>query len=91
MTDARSEDHGPRQHTSTLVLGACGGPADPPGSACDPARGPEMGRFADVTAASGVAFHYTTNGFQGGGLAVVDLDGDALPELVAGSRVVSSS
>lgn len=69
----------------TVVLGACGGPADPPG-ACDPARGPEMGRFADVTARSGVAFHYTTNGFQGGGLAVVDLDGDALPELVAGSR-----
>lgn len=69
-----------------LVLGACGGPADPPGPACDPARGPEMGRFADITAASGVAFQYTTNGFQGGGLAVVDLDGDALPEVVAGSR-----
>jgi hypothetical protein len=69
-----------------VVLGACGGPADPPASTCDPARGPEMGRFADVTAASGVAFQYTTGGFQGGGLAVVDLDGDALPELVAGRR-----
>jgi len=69
-----------------VVLGACGGPVDLPVSTCDPARGPEMARFADVTAASGVDFQYTTGGFQGGGLAVVDLDGDGLPELVAGSR-----
>jgi enediyne biosynthesis protein E4 len=70
------------------VLGACGGgDAELAGPACiDPARGPRMDRFADVTAASGIAFEYTAPGFQGGGLAVVDLDGDGLPEIVAGRR-----
>jgi hypothetical protein len=45
-----------------------------------------MTRFADRTAESGIDFQYTTTGFQGGGLAVVDLDGDGLPEIVAGRR-----
>jgi len=52
----------------------------------DPARGPLMARFADVTSESGIDFQYTSNGFQGGGLAVADLDGDGLPEIVAGRR-----
>lgn len=70
------------------VLGACSGGADDsrdPGCV-DPLRGPRMGWFVDRTGESGIDFQYTTTGFQGGGLAVVDLDGDGLPEIVAGRR-----
>ncbi len=70
------------------LLGACGGSsADPPGATCtDPARGPAMARFADVTRASGIEFTYASFGFKGGGLAVADLDGDDLPDVIAGRR-----
>jgi enediyne biosynthesis protein E4 len=70
------------------ALGACGdGTVDRAGPACaDPPRGPLWSRLADVTARSGVDFEYQTLGFQGGGLAVTDLDGDGLPEIVAGRR-----
>ncbi len=73
------------------LLGACGGPPEEPaGSACldpDPPRGPLMSRFTDVTRAGGIEFEYATPDFKGGGLAVADLDGDGLPEIVAGRRV----
>lgn len=45
-----------------------------------------MVRFGDVTRITGIDFTYTTPGFQGGGLAVVDLDGDGRPEILAGRR-----
>jgi enediyne biosynthesis protein E4 len=73
------------------LLGACGeGSTDSSAaaSACmDPPRGPAMTRFADVTHDSGVHFQYATPDFKGGGLAVADLDGDGLPEIVAGRRI----
>jgi hypothetical protein len=72
------------------VLAACGGDPDPSapfGDGCfDPARGPRMARFADATPSSGIDFQYTNTLFQGAGLAVVDLDGDDLPDIVAGRR-----
>jgi hypothetical protein len=66
------------------LAGACGGSSDPPG---DPPRGPRMAQFADGTQASRVEFDYATTDFKGGGLAVVDLDGDGRPDIMAGSRL----
>ena len=68
------------------VLGACAREPTPDGATCDPPRGPRFDRFTDVTRASGVSFEYRSDSFKGGGLAVVDLDGDGLPEIVAGRR-----
>ncbi|MCX5744498.1 MAG: CRTAC1 family protein [Proteobacteria bacterium] len=69
-----------------VALAGCGSDGPAPNPSCDPPRGPPMARFADVTRASGLDFAYYANGFQGGGLAVVDLDGDDLPDVVAGRR-----
>ena len=73
---------------ASLALASACGASDPPGDPLgDPPRGPRMAQFADVTQASRVAFDYATTDFKGGGLAVVDLDGDGLPDIVAGSRL----
>lgn len=45
-----------------------------------------MVQFEEVTARSGVAFQFTTPDFKAGGLAVADLDGDGLPEILATRR-----
>ncbi|MBA3820540.1 MAG: VCBS repeat-containing protein, partial [Deltaproteobacteria bacterium] len=77
----------PRWMLSAALLGACGGSTEVIGATCqDPPRGPRFARFEDVTRESGVAFEYRSETFKGGGLAVVDLDRDGLPELVAGRR-----
>lgn len=52
----------------------------------EPARGPVWDRFVDVTAASGIDFVYDTTDFRSGALAAADLDGDGLPEIIAGNR-----
>jgi hypothetical protein len=75
---------------AAAMLAACGEAPDPGapfGEGCvDPARGPRTARFVDVTRSSGVDFEYRNELFQGAGLAVADLDGDDLPEIVAGRR-----
>lgn len=61
-------------------------PADlAPRAECAP-RGPLVGWFADRTAQSGADFTYTPIDFRGGPVAVEDLDGDGLLDIVAGSR-----
>ena len=58
-----------------------------PVAACvDPPRGPALNLFTDVTKDSGVDFEYESPDFKGGGLAVVDLDGDGRPDIVATRR-----
>jgi len=74
---------------AVALLGACSaGCDDAGGPVClDPPRGPPLERFDDATPRSGIDFRYATTDFKGGGLAVADLDGDGLPEIVAGRRV----
>jgi enediyne biosynthesis protein E4 len=60
----------------TLVASVC----------VDPPRGPLVQWFSDVTRASGIDFEYTSANYKGGGLAVADLDGDGLPDVVASRR-----
>jgi hypothetical protein len=71
------------------LLGACTGPAagTVERASCDPLRGPPVAPFANVTDASGVTFQYATPDNKAGGLAVADLDGDGLADLVASRRI----
>jgi hypothetical protein len=72
-----------------MLAACCGGCDEPSDCACvdDPPRGPLFDRFDDATADSGIDFRYATPDFKAGALAVADLDGDGLPELLAARRL----
>lgn len=73
---------------SVLGLCACQGP--PTQSSwrddCD-RRGPISDQFVDVTARSGVLFANFTPDFRGGAVAVADIDGDELLDLLFANRI----
>jgi hypothetical protein len=81
----------PRGLWTLAWLAACGdssaAPVVLPATRCgDLLRGPPIMRFADLTAASGLAFQYSSPDYRAGALAAVDLDGDGLPDVIAGKR-----
>ncbi len=67
-----------------LSVVGCEPPAEP--SSCDPPRGPSVSWF--VPSANGLDFSYeaSEDEFKGAGLAVADLTGDGLADVVAGRR-----
>lgn len=73
-----------------LIAWACQGPPEQPtwlwGDQCD-RRGPISAQFADITSESGFSFSNFTPDFRGGALAVADLDGDDLPDLIVSNRL----
>ena len=72
-----------------MTISACGDSTPPAvtSNCTDPPRGPPISWFDDVTASSGVDFHYDATDVTGGALAVADLDGDGRPDIVAGRQV----